>query len=81
MDQDRYLLSETDDQLFVEYLGVINELLAVLGAGGLIGLASGLYFNITWVAWASGAALALFAVTLGITLYLAHQHRRRKSGG
>lgn len=78
MIQDRYLLNETEDQFFIDHADVIFDLLAVLGAGGIIGLVSGLCFHITWIIWGSVAILGLFGGSASLTLYLGHQHQQRK---
>lgn len=75
----KYLLNSVEEQIFLDNSDLIRDLLSVLGAGGLIGLAAGLMFDIGWIFYGSVAMMMLFFGCFVLWLVLHDEARRRPS--
>lgn len=74
----KYLLTKEQTNVFAEHASVVIELEAVLGAGVIIALVSGIWFDIMWVIAFGVCALILFAIVLAWLCIVGYQSARRK---
>lgn len=74
----KYLLNETEEQIFLGQQSTVIDLLAVLFAGAIIGLLSGMWVESLWIIIGSVCMLILGFLVLGLLGTVMYQAQRRE---